>query len=407
LVLFFVDERALNINYFLSDVGDMLSFAFRSFSVEADLTRSLVSSEDQSSDNSESREIDEADVATTETSPDSILAVSMSGLVRPLKSRILQVISSLSRRADQPNEMDYDDDDVLDDDESEEATLAQNNTTNLLEVCGLLQFYRGAVVKGLEKIGVQRDNPLSECLTECFTEGESGFEASVRVYAAMLDSFSMLTGDSETFLVTSLLDKLNTVRKNAPGFGADNSFDRRTLSPEWVMETLFKATECKNLDDTMALTKCVRNAEYTGLSTQSAEELFKDIETKQGALIQEMVAKESKQVLELCGLGGLAESWIKYKEATGIQMATYPGLSQQEVEAAMKEFYESLYAPQVPSLETSVGDPAMRKHVRQEICAFVRSLYRDVYKGITSDTSYGSLSFLGHTPEQVDSLFTV
>jgi conserved oligomeric Golgi complex subunit 6 len=386
----------------------MLSFAFRSFSVEADLAKSLLSSEDPSGDNSESNDIEETDLATMEASPDSILAVSMSGLVRPLKSRILQVISSLARRADQQNEMDYNDDDLLEDDESEEATAAQNNTTHLLEICGLLQFYRGAVVKGLEKIGVQGDNPLSECLTECFTETESGFEASVRVYAAMLDSFSMATGDSETFLVTTLLDKLNTVRKNAPGFSADDSFDRRTLSPEWVMETLFMATECKNLDDTVALTTCVRNAEQTGMSIQSAEELFKNIRTKQDALIQDMVAKESTQVLELCGLGGLAESWIKYKEATGIiQMSTCPGLSRQEVEAAMKEFYESLYAPPVPSLETAVSDPAMRKHVREAICAFVCSLYREVYKGITSDNSYGSPSFLGHTPEQVDSLFTV
>lgn len=390
------------------DVGDMLSFAFRSFSMEADLAKSLLSSEDRGDDSEANAENDSVDMVV-ESSPESILIISMSGLARPLKSRIAQVITTLSKRADEANEMDYDDEDLLEDDDNEEGDVAQNNTTHLFEICGLLQFYRGAVEKALEKIDAQGSNPLLECLKDCFLEAESGFEASVRVYAAMLDNLSISTGDTETTLVTSLLDKLRLARERSPGFSDQESpaTSRRTLSPEWAMETLFKATDCKTLDDTVTLKGCIEKAKAVGLSSESATPLFKDIETKQNALINSLVEKESAQVLDLCGLRNLAETWSKWKETTGLQMATYPGLSAEELKGAMNEFYESLYAPPVPSLETAVNDPVLRKHVRQEICHLVCALYKEVYEAITSDDNYGNLDFLGHPPSQVASLFTV
>lgn len=371
------------------------------------MAKSLLSP-DHSGDTSEINEGDDA-IIVTESSPESILSISMSGLARPLKSRIVQVVSTLSKRADETNEIDYDDDDLLEDDENEEGESAQNNTTHLFEICGLLQFYRGAVEKGLEKICAQGSNALLDCLNECFAEAESGFEASVRVYAAMLDNLSISTGETETTLVTSLLGKLRIARERSPGFSEqdDPASSKRTLSPEWAMETLFKATTCKTLDDTLALKGCVEQAQVSRLSSASTSSLFKDIELKQEALIKVLVGKESAQVLDLCGFGMLAETWSKFKETTGLQMASYPGLSQDEMQVAMKEFYESLYAPPVPSLETTVHDPIMRKHVRREICQYVCQLYREVYDAMTTDGSYDNLDFLGHSPSQVDSLFTI
>jgi hypothetical protein len=72
----------------------------------------------------------------------------------------------------------------------------------------------------------------------------------------------------------------------------------------------------------------------------------------------------------------------------------------------MKDFYSSLFSPPLPSLESSVKDPLMRKMARSKIANNICETYAHVYEDMTGYGGYDDLSVLGHTPAQVKTLFT-
>lgn len=460
----------------------MLAFAFRAFSVEAELARGLLHYQPPREDDDEDEEPksdgdndeqDETKAAETEkalqhpvqeyddsaSSPedatltaDGMLAVSLSGLCRPLKARILQVIASLARRDDEHGNGGPDDDSVgsdSDDDdadfEEEEGTVTRTRVTHLYEICGLLLFYASTMEKGVHKLhsmsssmslseeaheqnkdeeassalsAPNTKNPLVECLLECLGEASQAYEATQRVYAAMLDQLSVLTGDSEAALVHSMLVLITDVRLKSPGFSLDVACPeqwREILSMEWVTDTLLHAAKCEQLDDAVSLKQSLAAAKRAGMSITAAEKLHEEIEAKEKALIDKLVEAETTQVLDLCGLGVLAASWRRWKEVqtntgkqgTVVTMATYPGLSVDEMEASMKEFYASLYSPPLPSLETTIKDPTARRMARSKIAEAVCDIYEKIYESAMSSSSgYADTSFLGHTPDQVKTLFS-
>jgi len=236
----------------------------------------------------------------------------------------------------------------------------------------------------------------------------------------MLDQMGVLTGDSEASIVHDLLVVLADVRMSSPGFSANIETPKETLqqqrilSIEWVAETLVTAAlgSCKTLEDVVYLKQALTASKRAGMSIADAEKLDEEIEGKETALIDELVARETSQVLDLCGLGGLTEAWKSWKDVkdSGQQdllMASYPGLSPADVESAITEFYSSLYSPPLPSLE-SVKDVVTRKTARTKIADNVCEMYAFLYDAITtSDGGYSDTSFLGHTPEQVNTLFSV
>merc|ERR1719162_2000481 len=142
-------------------VGDMLAFCFQAFSVEADVARGLfnVGEEIDGGEEGDGTDQEEKDNAPLpEEDPDylaekpltvaEILALSMGGISRPLKSRVLQVISNLARR---PDDEDGESDDELDDFD-EEGASTRAHLSQLYEICGLLSFYSSALEKSIAKL---------------------------------------------------------------------------------------------------------------------------------------------------------------------------------------------------------------------------------------------------------------
>ena len=451
-------------NFYLADVGDMLAFAFKIFSVEADLARGLLHykphQEEEDDDNRTDNEEENAETAAepfqgyddtvssedATLTADGVLGIAVSGLTRPLKARILQVIATLARRDDGGNQHDDDsDNESLDDDlEEEEGTVTRTRVTHLYEICGLLLFYASTMEKGVQKLLCQpvssldsknsetdndeppptsspmlaKTNPLVECLLECLRDAAQAYEATQRVYAAMLDQLTILTGESEAALVHSMLVLITDARLQSPGFSQNVECPDEwsaVLSMEWVTEMLVHAVKCEHLDDAVLLQQSAVAAQRAGMSIVTAEKLQTELEQKETELIEQLVQEETEQVLDMCGLGALSMTWKRWKEVqkntskqgTIVAMASYPGLSSDEIETGMKEFYSSLYSPPLPSLETTVNDPSARRRARSLIAEAVCDVYEKIYdSAMASSSAYTDTSFLGHTPDQVRTLFS-
>jgi hypothetical protein len=412
-------------------VGDMLAFCFRAFSVEADVARSLLNFEPEVEEDSEE---EKEDVKLAEEDPDYIsdnpisaremLSQSVGGIARPLKSRVLQVISNLARR---PDEDDAESDDGMNDFD-EEGASSRAQLSQLYEICGLLLFYSSALEKALAKLsstssGSEQDpdssiekNPLIVSLLDCLAEATSAYEASLRVYGAMLDQLQILTGDSEASLAHAMLAKIVEVRKASPGFVDDfdcpSSF-KHTLSLDWSCEVLVEAAlpSCKTLDDTVTLKQSISVARQGNLTDTVMRSLDEKLREKERSLIDVLVEKEATEVLDLCGLGTLLTAWERFQgvQVEGMTMASYPGLTPDEADSAMKEFYSSLYSPPIPSFENTIKDPTLRKLARTKIAKYVCDKYSALYEAMVRPDKggYDDLSFLGHSPQQVNTLFTV
>jgi conserved oligomeric Golgi complex subunit 6 len=417
-------------------VGDMLAFCFRAFSIEADVAKGLFyyKPEDDGPDGGEEKddsprtqeEEEEAYLVEKPLSATDILSLSMSGVARPLKSRILQVVANLSRRSDG----DDDDDDGGHTDLEEEGSSARSRLAQLYEMSGLLLFYASALEKSVDKLQkhdgrsqtADKENtpdeklPIVAVILECLGEATNAYEASLRVYGAMLEQLNVLTGDPEANLAHSMIVRLVKVREASPGFAPDAACPpafQRILSLEWACIVLVEAAlpTSKSLDDAMSLKQCIAVARNAEKQSDEAKMLIQKVEEMEASLIDVLVEKETADVLDLCGLGTLAMALKSFQglRVDGMLMVTHPGLSPEDVEAAIKEFYASLYSPPLPSFESVIKDPNMRKIARNKIAANVCSKYEELYSAMTSPDcgGYDDLSYLGHTPTQVKTLFSV
>ena len=420
-------------------VGDMLAFCFRAFNVEADVARNLLKldpetveegdeekEEDPLNNNTEQADgaAEDSDyVAEQPITAVEMLVHSMGGISRPLKSRILQVISNLARRADDD---DNESDDGMDD-LDEEGAEGRKKLCQLYEICGLLLFYASALDKAIMKVyrstssgssfaaendkDISEQNPLLTSILECLDEAATAFGASLRVYGAMLDQLNALTGDSEASSAHSMIVRVVDVRKASPGFVEDVKCPQKyqqTLSVDWSCEVLVEAAlpSCRSLDDTVALKQAIAVARQGGLSELQGLALEEKIRKQETTLIEQVVAKEASDVLDLCGLGPLIVAWDRFEgvKVDGMTMSSYPGLTPEEAAASMKEFYSSLYSPPIPSFENSIKDPTLRKVARAKIAKTVCDKYRDLYEAMQEDEGY-DMNVFGHTPSQVGTLF--
>lgn len=409
-------------------VGDMLAFCFRSFSVEASVARGLYDSEEDTKEIRDGCGEEKDDALPTEEDADflvdkpltvtEMLALSMGGISRPLKSRILQVISNLARR---PDDEDEESDDGMDDFE-EEGSSIRMHLSQLYEICGLLLFYSSAVEKTLTKLSsgkkdtvIEDQNPLIASILECLGEATNAYEASLRVYASMLEQLQLLTGDSEASLAHTMIVKIVDDRRESPGFVVDVGCPekyRQILSLDWSCNVLVEAAlpACKTLDDTVTLKQSISVARQGNMTATMVTSLEEKLSEKERALIDVLVEREAADVLDLCGLGTLVTAWDRFKEVQvdGMTLASFPGLTPDEAESAMKEFYSSLYSPPIPSFENTIKDPTLRKLARNKIAASVCESYASIYDAMLKPDigGYDDTSFLGHAPAQVNTLFT-
>ena len=382
------------INY----VGDMLAFCFQSCSVEADVAKGLVvPKENMNDDDLSSEKI---------MSASDMLSHAMSGLARPLKSRILQVVASLARRPDEEG-----DEEEGETDEEEDA-VARSRISSLYSICGLLLFYQSALDKAVHKVGGEEaiENPLSTAISECLHGATEAYAASCKVYAAMLESLTLISGDSESHLAKRLMELVSTVRMASPGFAADVACPQSLqslLSMEFIAETLLEASLglCKTLDDAVTLKMTLTNAKKAGLTTTVASALDAKISVREQTLIEDLVKSETAEVLEVCGLQPIVSAWRNMPDVDGITMVSQPGLNVDDLDSCLKDFYASLYSPPLPSFE-SIKDPVLRKLARSKIASNIADVYEEFYNAVQSDKGgYDNLTFLGHTPVQVRTLF--
>jgi conserved oligomeric Golgi complex subunit 6 len=412
-------------------VGDMLAFCFRAFSVEADVARSLLNFDPELKEEDEDEQKEEEKTILAEEDTEylaerpmtalEMLHQSMGGLVRPLKSRVLQVISSLARR---PDDDEVESDDGMNDLE-EEGASTRAQLSQLYEICGLLLFYASALDKAVQKASttggaadtastLAEKNPLVACILDCLGEATNAYEASLRVYGAMLEQLQMVTGDTEAWLAHTMVASIVDVRKASPGFSTDvecPASSQRTLSLDWTCDVLVEAAlpSCKTLDDTVTLKQSIAIARQANLTDDVMQSLEEKVREKERSLIDVLVEKETTDVLDLCGLGTLVTAWERFKgvQVEGMTMASYPGLTQDEADSCMKEFYSSLYSPPIPSFENAIKDPTLRKLARAKIADRVCQIYAALYDAMSQqDGGYDDLSFLGHTPQQVVTLFS-
>jgi conserved oligomeric Golgi complex subunit 6 len=439
-------------------VGEMLGFCWRTLCVETDIVRGLFPSDDaargggaNSSMTNEDDDDDDALLRSTEhpMSASDLLSTSMSGVSRPLKSRIMQIITTLSRQAHaarDAGEVDNGSDDGLDEME-EEGVAQRHRIVHLYEICGLLLFYAGAVDMCLQKLPkspttvgpdsaptTEADaapagatNPFLQCLHECLEEGTRGYEATIRVYAARLAPLSSMSGESEARLVESLLHLLSSVRTQSPGYSAGvrypNPETRHLLGMEWSADTLIRGALacCQRLDHVVVLKQALAVAKKAGMGdVVMVQRLDEAIDQTEAVLIEQMVDREAAKVLDLCGLGGLVSSLALWKDDlpdtdandSRLPMSSAPGLTPEDVESSIKDFYASLYSPPLPSLETAVKDPLLRRTARSKIAARVVDAYDELYRHITTAANEGGeyldvVNVLGHTPDQVRTLLSV
>jgi anti-anti-sigma regulatory factor len=232
----------------------------------------------------------------------------------------------------------------------------------------------------------------------------------------MLEQLNLVTGESEASLAHAMVVRVVEVRKASPGFSVDVQCPasyRQTLSIDWACDVLVEAAlpSCKTLDDTVSLKQSISIGRKSELSDNVAATLESKVHDRETALIDVLVEMETTDVLDLCGLGTLVTARDRFKsvQVEGMVMATHPGLTPEEVQTAMKEFYASLYSPPLPSFESTIKDPTLRKLARNKIASNVCSAYAALYEAMSQvdKGGYEDLSFLGHTPEQVKTMFTV
>ena len=125
------------------------------------------------------------------------------------------------------------------DDFDEEGAVVRHKITQIYEICGLLLFYISAMEKTFGKLkmvdekaglSISENDALVEQIINCLVESSRAFEATVRVYCAMLTQLSSQTGESEARLADALMVMIAEVRLTPPGLPKMSSALRNVIS---------------------------------------------------------------------------------------------------------------------------------------------------------------------------------
>merc|ERR1719232_778515 len=362
-----------------------------------------------------------------------MLSISMSGVTRPLKARISQVLSALARRPDEEEDEDIEQlnplghlpSAIVDD----EVHMSRNRISSLYSISGLLIYYYAAIQKSVQKLNKashsknisdyeakivhEKSNlTLLDSLLECLTEASASYAASVRVYTAMLQTYASSTQDTEATLANAIINLLFETRAISPGFSQDSICPlpsvQNTLSVDYLSNIVFEVVIplCTTLDDCATIKSAVASAKKAGLDSSSVTKWTRLISDKEFKMIDDFIGMQTIEVLYSCGIGQIYESIMKLAETSQTTLLSLqPDLDQNiHIEPAFKRFYASLFSPPIPSFE-EMKDPNLRKHCRTKTASNVAEAYEKIYTSLKSDRGgYDDLSFLIHDPEQVKTL---
>ncbi|KAL7524497.1 hypothetical protein ACHAXR_000598 [Thalassiosira sp. AJA248-18] len=235
----------------------------------------------------------------------------------------------------------------------------------------------------------------------------------------MLGPHSVGSAESEARLAQRAIVRIAEERVASPGFAEDFASSTededvvsKQLSLTFLVSTMIDAAmpHLRTLDDGAALKSALGVALKCGLKASETAKWSELIQETEKKLVESFVDTETDEVLQVCGLEGL-RSAMRHMNGVyveGMTMSSHPGLSQREVEVAMKKFYSSLFSPPIPTFEDTIKDPELRKIARSKTAQRVVDVYRDLYEAIASNKGgYGDLSFLGHDPDQVKTLLSL
>lgn len=411
-------------------VGDMLAFVFRTVSVESELAKSLVIVDDGEKDGIDSNRegtYEGNEYSTTFMSASNVLNDALSGIARPLKNRITQVIASLARRPDEDDDNNGIHEHSFMDEEADSARL---RLSYLYSIGGLLLFYRSATSKAVNKLPDQNDtkafndedksndqqNALIQCVTECLEDCARAYVASLKVYCAKLDHLASISNESQAHLCQTVVTRLCDVRSTSPGFGPSYEEDTigisvdalEALSLEYLCDTLFEAVmvTCSNIDDVVTIRVALSIVQKNGLSKDSATKWDMMLAKEEEKMIEAQIDRDTTYVLDECGLGAIASALESMKAVyiEGMVISSHPGLSQQSLEEAMSKFYTSLIDLPLPEYN-SIKDPDLKKRSRKKIAMNVAAMYTEIYNMVCGEKGgYADLSFMVNTPDQVKAL---
>lgn len=361
-----------------------------------------------------------------------MLGQSMSGLARPLRTRVMQVVSSLATRGGGPPDPAAamrlgggpGDDGDRDDDDGGDSSL--DRLAAIFSICGLLRFYGSAVTKALDKLGGgsdgEEENPLRSTCDACLSDAAEAYAASLRAYGAVLSSSSPSSpgGESGADLASRAIIRVAEGRSASPGFAEDlpgggdgDDAASRLLSLPFLVGTMLDAASAcppSGPDDAAALRSALQVAARCGLGPDDVGRYASAVDGMGESSLEALASSEARSVLSSTGLGGVTSAYRDWSSsAAGGPMAGHPGLSRGELEAATRAFYSSLFSPPVPTFEGVISDPAMRRTARTRTARRVAGAYRELYGAATGERGgYGpDLSFLGHDPDQVDTLLSL
>lgn len=414
-------------------VGDMLAFVFRSLSTESYLAHGLLDDNNESTEAYSSEGVlDETDSLTFTSKPMTsmqMLSIAMSGVTRPLKARISQVISSLARRPD--DEDDDDNDNTSFPSSNEEAANSESRISSLYSIAGLLLFYHSAVTKSISKLNQssttsQEDESeyesnkyklnLLNSLRDCLKEASSAYAASLKVYAAMLQSYaSNIHDSSEATLANSIIVLISDTRLASPGFSSDASAlieptSQANLSIETLCNTILSVATplCSSLEDISLLKSTIASCKKSGLNPNVIKTWSNEISKKENKLMEDLIGIQTMQVLYKVGIGEMYESIMNVEKIVREDtiLSLQPGLHPKLVQPALKTFYDSLYSPPIPTFDF-LKDPMLKKNCRKMTATNVAEAYEKIFDMMSSDRGgYDDLSFLIHKPDQVKTLLS-
>lgn len=163
----------------------------------------------------------------------------------------------------------------------------------------------------------------------------------------------------------------------------------RRLSLTFLIGVVVDAAmpRARTLDDCADLRKALGAAVKCGLDPDEASVRVAAAKDAEARLVEDLVDAEAGEVLRACGLDGPLEALRRFEGtcAEGAKMASHPGLSPKELEAATKKFYASLFAPPVPTFEDAARDPETRKVARSKTAGRVADAYRELHEAIVGE----------------------
>jgi len=222
--------------------------------------------------------------------------------------------------------------------------------------------------------------------------------------------------------VHDLITQLCQVRTASPGFDPHdyrNTNNQDNDTDATLLQELSLQTTCQilldtalnhsthTLEDASLLKHAVTASKKAGMDKKHCTLWERQITTLERTMADDMIQSDTQIALSDCGLQSILTA-LQHADANKAPLSLQAGLSHAQVEAALTEFYASLYAPPLPLYETW-KDPVLRKYARSKVAHNVAQAYTTIYNAISSPDigAYTDLSFLGHEPEQVKALLSL